>query len=146
MLDPGQKLGDFGTLLLGGDLACVGRLLQICNAIGIVNDIEDDIGDIGNCHRQGGGQLGQKRTERGNDALISGSVPVLVVFDRVHDGDHHDQIKAVLTEIRKHIAERQKDELQVPAMHRQAREKHDHIADPGDQHQDAHQLLPRQMA
>ena len=107
---------------------------------------EDNIGDVGDRHCQGGGQLGQKRTDGGDDALISGSVLILIVFDRVHDGDHHDQVKAVLTEICKHIAERQKNELQIAAMHRQPRKEHDHIADPGDQHQDTHQFLPRQMA
>ena len=118
-----------------------------------MDDVEGDVGDVGDGDGQGRGQLGEEGAQGGNDALVARAVLVLVVFDGVHDGDHHDEVEAVLAEVGGHVAQRQQQELDVEAreLHRaglqqQAGHQHHGIADDGDDHQQVHQLLARGLA
>ena len=128
-------------LRLGGDLAGVGGLLEARDAVGVLDDVEDQIGDVRDRHSQSGGHLGQERTQRGDDTLVARAAQVLVVFHCVHDRDHHDQVEAVLPEVCEHVADSDQDEFEVAGLQEQTRKQHDEVTDHGYRHQYAHELF-----
>ena len=146
MLDAGKQRRDFPGLFLRRDGADIGGLLEVRDTVGVADDAKDDIGDIRDGNGQCRGHLGQEGTQRGHNALVSRAVLVLIVFHRVHDGDHHDEVEAVLAEVGKHIADGDAGKLDHAAGEQDAGDEHDEVADGGNGHEDAHLLFAVDLA
>ena len=137
---------DARELLRVADAPGRGGVFEGGDLVGVLGHAADQVGRGGNDHSEGGGQLREEGPQGGHDALVAGAVLELVVLDGVHDGDHHDEVKAVLAEVCQHVAQGAQHELQIYAAHghaagadEQARAQHDRIADKGDEHEFVHQ-------
>ena len=72
---------------------------------------------------------------------------ILVVLHGVDDGDHHNEIVAVLAKVGQHVSYHDEPVFDhVPAGQKQARQQHQQITGHGDQRHDAHQLFPANLA
>ena len=79
-------------------------LLQRRNLVGVAGNVEQQIG----CRCQDSGQCGGKLCDEWAKGSDDGFIPrpefVLIIFHRIEDGDHHNQVIAILTEIGEHVA------------------------------------------
>lgn len=92
-----------------------GLLLQRRNLVRVARYAKDQIAGGGQRRNDRRGQLRQEGAQRRNDRLVPPPEAVFIVLHRVDDGNHHDEVEAVLPEVRKHIAARQQPELRIPA-------------------------------
>ena len=96
---------DLSELLSLGDRSHVGRLLERADLVGVLCDSEDQIRYGREEHAQGASELCEERPDGGDDGLVPGAVLILVVFDRVEYGEHHDHIVAVHSQLSQHVAD-----------------------------------------
>ena len=135
-----------------GDQLLIALHFQIGDSVGEVQSIEKDVSQVRDRNIQRGGELGNKGTERGDDAFVPCAAFILIVFHGIHDRDHHDEVKAVLPEVGEHIAYGQHKELEVVSegegrtlLHNKA-DQHEDIAEGTDEHHHVHKPFALQTA
>lgn len=141
-----ENSGDGAELFRLGDGAGGGRRLQRGDLVGVIRHPEDHVACGGDDHRQGGGQLGQEGPEGGDNGLVSCAVDILVILHCIDDGDHHNQVEAVLAKVRGHVADNDDPELEHGGAGGQTGNEHQRVANGGNQHHDIHQLFPGDAA
>ena len=116
-------------------------LLERGDLVRLRGNVENQVCKRSQCHDQRAAHLRQKRTHGRDDRFVSVSRLQLVVLDRVHDGDHHDEVESVQTQVDDHVADRHDNEAEGIRRHNNAAEHFDHTADDDHDHAEGHQLL-----
>ena len=137
LVDPCQ-LGCFRNLSL------IHLLLQSGNLIGISFDAEDDIDNGIDTDDNSGSELGDEGAGRADDGLAAFAELQLVVFYGIHDGNHHDQVIGIDSEVGNHVGCREDPALEVGigAGHQKTDENHGQIAKAGYKEHNLHEGFP----
>lgn len=135
-LDLSNDVGDGADLLGFGDGAKVSSLLERGDLVGVLGDTEQNVGQSNDGNADSGTKLGDEGTKRSDDGIISFTVLPLIVLDGIHDGDHHDQVVSVESEVSKHVTDGDAPELHgIAGWNESADDEHGTVSDGrNDQH------------
>ena len=137
-----HHIADGGKLVRFRDQIPGGLIFQIRDLIGVSRNTEDDVGQVRQQHDERRSHFGKKRTQRRDDGLFPLAELVFVVFHRIDDGDHHDEVVAVLAEVGQRITCHHDPELHHGGGQEECRDEHQSVANHGDARHDLHEILP----
>ena len=137
-----HHIADGGKLVRFRDQIPGGLVLQIRDLIGISRNTENDVGQVRQQDDERRSHFGKEGTQRRDDGLFPLAELVFVVFHRVDDGDHHDEIVAVLAEVGQCIACHHDPELHHARRQEECRDEHQSVAHHSDARHDLHEILP----
>ena len=108
--------------------------------------MEEQVCQGGQRYDQSASHFGQERTHGCDDGFVAVPGLKLVVLDRVDDGDHHDEIEAVQTQVDQHVSDRDHDKTDGICRHDHASDNLQHTSDHDHDHAEGHQLFAHELA
>ena len=137
-----HHIADGGELVRFRDQIPGSLVFQIRDLIGVSRDTENDVGQVRQKDDERRSHFGEEGAQRRDNGLFPLAKLVFVVLHRVDDGDHHDEVVAVLTEVGQCITCHHDPELHHGGGQEECRDEHQSVAHHGDARHDLHEILP----